>query len=105
MERDSVLKVKLSNPTPVSIPWKLLNFHPSYPNDLSGSLVEGYEPPLSPIDELSANSENSHELILQLPHKPSKYILKPSFVHEHVAWMIDLTPITQSIELTVRKPN
>jgi hypothetical protein len=99
------IKVKLNNPTPVSIPCKLLNFHPSYRlYDLNGSLVEEYEPPRSPIDELMANSENNHKLILQLPHKPGKYILKPSFVHEHVAWMIDLDSITQSVELTVRKP-
>jgi hypothetical protein len=97
------IKVKLNNPTPKSIPCKLLNFHPSYRlYDLNSSLVEGYEPPRSPIDELSANSENNHELILQLPHKPGRYIIKTSFVHEHVDWMIDLQPsIFGKIDLIV----
>lgn len=99
------IKVKLNNPTPESLPCKLLNFHPSYRlYDLNGTLVEGYEPPRSPIDELSANSESSHELILQLPHNPGKYIIKPSFVHECVVWIIDLDSIKQSDELTVTNP-
>lgn len=97
------IKVKLSNPTPVNIPCSSLNFHPSYRlYDLNGSLVNGYEPPRSPIIALSANSVSTHELIIHLPSQPGEYILRPSFVHEQVAWMIDLQPsIFGKIDLIV----
>ena len=79
------------NPTGVNIPCSKLNFHPYYRIiDLEGVLVHDQEPLRSPVYELPAFSKKSHELMLKLPNKPGKYILKTSFVHEYVNWMIDL---------------
>jgi hypothetical protein len=88
---DFSIKVNLVNPTGVNIPCSKLNFHPSYRiYDLEGELVHDHEPLRSPVYELPAFSKKSHELMLKLPNKPGKYILKTSFVHEYVNWMIDL---------------
>jgi hypothetical protein len=85
------IKAMLDNPTGVNIPCSKLNFHPSYRlYDPEGVLLDDYEPLRSPVKELKAFTMKSHELLIKLPNKPGKYILKTSFVHEYVNWMIDL---------------
>ena len=104
--QEVLFECKIFNPSNLNIPASKLSFYPSYRLYYpSGKLVEDSEPLRTPIEVLPGDKTISYQLKIQMPRDAGEYILKPSFVKEHVEWKVDVLPKEEvsSVKLTVHQ--